>query len=889
MPVKQMLVNYVPGEECRIAITSDTRLEEFHAEKAGSVTFVGNIYVGRVVNVEPAIQAAFIDFGLESNGFLHISDLHPQYFPGDEDRTEQIGKKTPRRERPPIQHCLKRGQEIIVQVLKEGINTKGPTLTSYLSIPGRYLVMLPDMDRVGVSRRVEDDELRREMKATLDQIELPEGFGFILRTAGIGRGKMELKRDLAYLLRLWKDIERRRKTGSGPRLLYAESDLLMRSLRDFWTADVDEIIVDNEAAIRRAAKFMKIVSPRSGTRLLHYNRGAPLFHAFGIEDQIAQMHAREVPLPSGGYLVIDETEAMIAIDVNSGKMRNTGDAETTAYRTNKEAVDEICRQLRLRDVGGLVLCDLIDMMKRDHRRDIENRFKENLKSDRAATKVLPISQFGIVEMTRQRQRGSLRSVHFGKCPSCHGRGLLQRPESVASDAIRSLAALLDQEKVTKVEMVVAPSVAGALLSSKRQALGRMEYQSKKHVDVRISDDVGLDRVVFYAYDAAGADLEVDKLPRIKPPKDLPVWEDLSGEAQGDDWSVDTTHEQTLVPEQTFTETEVELSDDAPMLVDLTEEDLAEAEQVQSGKARLAPAGHGHAPPADAGEGRGGKRRRRRGRGRGKEGGEPSRAPQPPPKHQRPAPAGVPAVPAPTAPSPADRRGDSWDIAPSELASMQRDHAIGAPAEGAEPMPADDGTMPMPADGAPAVPMQAGQPGEAGAGKKRRRGRRGGRRRRKGGREGTPEGAGAGEVPYSRHPEATSHAPAEQPGDVPDAGGHAEEPSGEPDDLHDQSDGPPSSDGRPISEAGGPQPGEGGKKRRRRRRRGKGGRDGAGEGGSPAPFSATAPAPPAPEHVPAPRPQPPAAAPAPARPAFRTLYGNRRRLAPGDIARVKREE
>ena len=214
---QQMVINYVPGEECRVAVLEDGRLEEFHTERAGSVSFVGNIYVGRVTNVEPSIQAAFVDFGLESNGFLHVSDIHPMYFPGSDDKTEQIGRKTPRRERPPIQACLRRGQEIVVQVLKEGINTKGPTLTSYISIPGRYLVMLPDMDRVGVSRKVEDEELRREMRQALDSLELPEGFGFILRTAGEGKGKAELKRDLAYLQRLWKDMEKRRKSGGKPR------------------------------------------------------------------------------------------------------------------------------------------------------------------------------------------------------------------------------------------------------------------------------------------------------------------------------------------------------------------------------------------------------------------------------------------------------------------------------------------------------------------------------------------------------------------------------------------------------------------------------------------------------------------------------------------------
>ena len=297
----EMVINYVPGEECRVAVVHDGKLEEFHAERADAVSHVGNIYVGKVRNVEPAIQAAFVDFGLEQNGFLHVSDLHPQYFPGEGDETtEMVGKKTPRRERPPIQECLRRGQEIAVQVLKEGVGTKGPTVTSYLSIPGRFLVMMPNMDRVGVSRKVEDEETRRAMREILDQLELPDGFGFIVRTAGMERTKAELKRDLAYLQRLWKDIEKRwSKGGNKPRLLYSESDLLMRALRDMVTTELERIVIDDESATMRAARFLKIVSPRSTTKLVRYTGKAPVFHAMGIEEQIRTMYSREVPLPSG--------------------------------------------------------------------------------------------------------------------------------------------------------------------------------------------------------------------------------------------------------------------------------------------------------------------------------------------------------------------------------------------------------------------------------------------------------------------------------------------------------------------------------------------------------------------------------------------------------------
>ncbi|MCX5691165.1 MAG: ribonuclease E/G, partial [Planctomycetota bacterium] len=322
MPESQMLINYVPGEECRVAIVEDGRLEELYVEKFASASRVGNIYVGKVANVEPAIQAAFVDFGVGENGFLHITDLHPRYFPGEgDDTTERVGLKTPRRERPLIQQALRRGDEVIVQVLKEGVGTKGPTLTSYLSIPGRFLVMMPYMDKVGVSRKVEDEEQRREMREILDQLELPEGFGFILRTAGMDRTKTDLKRDLAYLQRLWKDMERRKSVGGKPRMLYSESDLLVRSLRDMLTNEISEVIIDHEVAVQRAARFMKIVAPRGTTKLMHYPGKSPIFHAFNIERELALIHAREVPLPSGGRLVIDQTEALVAIDVNSGKSR----------------------------------------------------------------------------------------------------------------------------------------------------------------------------------------------------------------------------------------------------------------------------------------------------------------------------------------------------------------------------------------------------------------------------------------------------------------------------------------------------------------------------------------------------------------------------------------
>ncbi len=565
MPKTQMLINYVPGEECRVAILEDGKLEEYHAEPTQNISRVNNIYVGKVKNVESAIQAAFVDFWIKHAGFLHVSDLHPMYFPGqDDETTERVGKKTPRRDRPPIQQCLKKGQEVVVQVLKEGVGTKGPTVTSYLSIPGRYLVMMPQMDRVGVSRKVEDEDQRKQMRDILNQLDLPEGFGFILRTAGFERNKTELKRDLAYLQRLWKDMDKRLATGKGPRPLYAESDLLVRALRDWLTTEIDQVVIDHPSALARAANFMKIVAPRASVKLMQYKGKAPMYHAFGVEEQVLAMHAHDVPLPSGGRLVIDETEALVAIDVNSGKSRSARDAETNAYQTNLEAVDEICRQLRLRDLGGLVINDLIDMRISSNRKKIEQRFRDRLKRDRARSTILPISNFGILEMTRQRQRSSHERTHFVECPTCHGRGLVQKPASVAVDALREIESVLAHDKAKRAELVVSPRLASELLSSRRQSITRLERAMGKTVDVRVSEAIAIDRFTIYVYDEQGSDLKLDRRRKPKTDEMLAPWTE-----GGDAWAVDPAEE---TPELEPLEIEEPPISDIELLADVPSDD-----------------------------------------------------------------------------------------------------------------------------------------------------------------------------------------------------------------------------------------------------------------------------------------------------------------------------
>src|SRR6185312_14244111 len=387
-----------------------------------------------------------------------------------EDIRETVGRKMARRDRPPIQRCLRRGDEIVVQIIKEGIGTKGPTLTTYLSIPGKILVMMPGVGKSGVSRKIEDEEERRRLRQILDQLKPPTDVGFIIRTAGLGSTKTEIQRDLTYLSRLWTTFKKKRDSGPGPVELYTEGDLVTRTVRDVFTSEVDKLIVDNKEVAKRVKDVIKLSNPRTRNKVELYDEPLPLFTKYGIEKEIEMMYSRHVPLPSGGSLVIDSTEAIVAIDVNSGKFRDHKDAETTAFKTDMEAADEICRQLKLRDLGGVIICDFIDLRYERHRRELDRRLHQNLKDDRAKTKVLPMSQFGIIEMTRQRMRPSLkRSVYFD-CPHCKGAGLVKTPESMSLDVMRRLAIAVYDQRVVRVEMSVCSDVAFYLQNKKRRQL-----------------------------------------------------------------------------------------------------------------------------------------------------------------------------------------------------------------------------------------------------------------------------------------------------------------------------------------------------------------------------------------------------------------------------------
>jgi Rne/Rng family ribonuclease len=501
---KEMVINAASVDECRIAVLQDRKLEEFFVERSSSVSHVGNIYKGVITNIEASIQAAFVDFGLAKQGFLHISDVQPQYFGGSSSEPEGVGQKTPRRDRPPIQKCFRRGQEVIVQVIKEGLGTKGPTLSTYLSIPGRYIVMMPGMTKLGVSRKIEDEDIRRKMRSVLNELTLPKDMGFILRTAGEGRTKRDLQRDLTYLQRLWKTVVARVKTTGAPAELYRESDLITRTIRDVFGSDFDKLIIDDPDAANRAREFLRIAMPRSPESIVEeYSGRIPMFHHYGIESQIEAIHARQVRLKSGGSIVIDQTEALVAIDVNSGRLRNVADEEETAYKTNIEAVHEIARQLRLRDLGGLVVCDFIDMRYDRHKKAVERELRELLKQHKERARILRMSQFGLIELTRQRQGPSIKGGVYSDCKHCKGSGLVKTPESMTLHVLRNIQKAIFNDNVSRMLITVSVDVAMELQNRKRAVLHQLEVDTGKDIVIRTDPTYSWDQQRYVAEDGHG--------------------------------------------------------------------------------------------------------------------------------------------------------------------------------------------------------------------------------------------------------------------------------------------------------------------------------------------------------------------------------------------------
>ncbi|MEX2288379.1 MAG: Rne/Rng family ribonuclease [Planctomycetaceae bacterium] len=525
---KEMLINVLQPEESRIAIIEDGILEELYVERTSHENFVGNIYKGKVVNLEPSIQAAFVDFGVGRNGFLHVSDVEYEYYkhlqpngrpPEDDEPPEEGGgspkRRPPRRfnersvrNKPPIQQIFKRGSEVLVQVIKEGIGTKGPTLSTYISIPGRYLVLMPGLQRVGVSRKIDDEEIRRKLRASLNELQPPSGLGFIIRTAGIDRTKKDLQRDLNYLLRLWRTIVRRIKKSPAPVDIYEESDMIIRTIRDIYNSEIDGVWIDEESAFQRAREFMRIVMPRQVNRVKKYESKEPIFHKYNIENEISRIQARHVPLKGGGSIVIDQTEALVAIDVNSGNFRADDNAEETAFQVNLRAAEEISRQIRLRDLGGVIVNDFIDMREERHRRAVERAVRDAVRRDRARTKVLRISPFGLIEMTRQRIRPSLRRSIYEDCPCCSSTGQVKTAESMAIEVMRTLLTTASDERIRNISVEIHERVGNYLNNRKRREITELEQRCNLVVNINARTDVGPEHLRLRCTDDIGAELKV---------------------------------------------------------------------------------------------------------------------------------------------------------------------------------------------------------------------------------------------------------------------------------------------------------------------------------------------------------------------------------------------
>ena len=494
---RKMLVNMANPEECRVAVIEDGKLEELFIERESSEHHVGNVYKGRVENVEPSIQAAFVDCGLERNGFLHVSDVNSDYFKQARAKGERQGGHQK------LQHVLHRGQEVVVQVTKSGIGTKGPALTTYLSLAGRYLVLMPSIRRHGVSRKIEDEKERVRLKRVLDESRTPADMGVIVRTAGEGHTKRDIQRDLNYLMRLYSAITTRIKKSKAPSLIYQESDLVTRVIRDFFTPETDEIVVDDQDVRRKAEDFLKGVMPRYAQRVKMHEGPEPLFHAHGIEGQIESIYARRVDLPEGGYIVIDQTEAIVAIDINSGSFRQSNDPEVNAYKLNLQAAAEVARQLRLRDLGGVIIIDFVDMMDLGHRHEVEKALLDAMKRDKARYRTAKMSEFGIVEMTRQRMRPSVRRALFLECPYCKGTGVMRTAESVAASVMRELALILSRDEVARVDVNASATVVSYLNNTKRRELAEIEERFKKSVVVNTDIHAIGDTASYVWYDRAG--------------------------------------------------------------------------------------------------------------------------------------------------------------------------------------------------------------------------------------------------------------------------------------------------------------------------------------------------------------------------------------------------
>ncbi|MCU0666135.1 MAG: Rne/Rng family ribonuclease [Candidatus Omnitrophica bacterium] len=471
---KEILINVEPREK-RVAIVADGQLEEYYMERPGDKTIVGNIYKGVIDAVVPAVGAAFVDIGLPKKGFLYLSEINEAFEFSDNNSFKQ-------------QKQIKKGQEVLVQVVKESFGTKGPRLSCHIGIAGRYIVLMPGQGQIGISRRIEDDKERRRLKDILQEQKLPKDVGFIVRTAAVGKSKQELARDAQFLLKLWSRIEKIINSQKAPSLVYEEYDLVFRAIRDSFTDDVSSLIVDSKPEFFRIIRFMKTFMSYL-IRKVHLYKNQDLFGEKDVERQINRIFESRVYLKSKAYLIIEPTEGLVVIDVNSGGFTKNIGQEETAFRVNCDAAVEVARQLRLRDLGGIIVIDFIDMEKEDHRRKVLVALKNALSGDRAKYDILGISKFGVVEMTRERVHNTAQALSFQACPYCKGRGKIKSAPTTSIYALKELRRYLANTKdVKEVDLALNPEVTNELLKNRED----VRFLEKKfHVKINLVSNPSL--------------------------------------------------------------------------------------------------------------------------------------------------------------------------------------------------------------------------------------------------------------------------------------------------------------------------------------------------------------------------------------------------------------
>ena len=464
-PARKMLINAADPEEFRVAILEEGVLEEFALEAASRESTKGNIYKGVIANIEPSLQAAFVNYGGSRHGFLPLSEVHPDYF---QKRQGQKGKTR-------IQQALRKGQEVIVQVIKEESASKGAYLSTYISLPGRYLVLLTKQSHLGISRKIEQEGERARLKDLAQKLGLPTEMGLIVRTVGAEGNKRNLAKDLQILLKIWDDIQKA-ATQPAPCLLYQDLDLITRTVRDYFSKDTKTILVDDQEVFQQLRSFLRLVAPHQVRALKLYKDKRPLFVRYQIEDQIERLFSERVPLKSGGTIVINPTEALVAVDVNSGRYTSQKELEETAFKTNLEAAEEIARQLRLRDLGGLVVIDFIDMKDKKHVKEVERALKQALKKDKARVTVGHLSRFGLLELSRQRLRPGAESTTCIVCPTCLGKGRTKSIPSLGLGLLRQISLHAAQNPLGEVRVAASEDVANFLFNHKRKEILSLEEQ-----------------------------------------------------------------------------------------------------------------------------------------------------------------------------------------------------------------------------------------------------------------------------------------------------------------------------------------------------------------------------------------------------------------------------